>query len=86
MGSYAPLARVDRDAPAANDESVHDAVYYFHNDVSGTPEELTVANDELVWQAPDRPERHKRPIVGEERISRRGAGKDEGMGGSKRRM
>ncbi|WP_322049649.1 RHS repeat-associated core domain-containing protein, partial [Paraburkholderia sp. J67] len=33
------------------DESVRDAVYYFHNDVSGMPEELTDADGELVWQA-----------------------------------
>ncbi len=34
-GSYVPLARIDHAVPAANDAEVHDAVYYFHNDVSG---------------------------------------------------
>jgi uncharacterized protein RhaS with RHS repeats len=43
-------------APAANDANadagvVRDAVYYFHNDVSGMPEELTDADGDLVWQA-----------------------------------
>jgi hypothetical protein len=39
--SYVPLARIDRAAPAANDASAgasRDAVYYFHNDVSGMPD------------------------------------------------
>ena len=49
--SYVPLARIDHAVPAANDAEVHDAVYYFHNDVSGLPEELTDAEGELVWQA-----------------------------------
>ncbi|CAM2163445.1 Rhs family protein [Burkholderia latens] len=49
--SYAPLARIDHAAPAANDAEARDAVYYFHNDVSGLPEELTDADGELVWQA-----------------------------------
>jgi RHS repeat-associated protein len=52
--SYVPLARIDHAAPAANDASAdaaRDAVYYFHNDVSGMPEELTDAQGELVWQA-----------------------------------
>ncbi|WP_257139683.1 RHS repeat domain-containing protein [Burkholderia sp. MSMB1826] len=49
--SYAPLARIDHTAPAANDAEARDAVYYFHNDVSGLPEELTDADGELVWQA-----------------------------------
>jgi RHS repeat-associated protein len=50
-GSYVPLARIDHHAPAANDGTKHDTVYYFHNDVSGIPEELTDAGGELVWQA-----------------------------------
>jgi RHS repeat-associated protein len=49
--SYVPLARIDHAVPAANDAEVHDAVYYFHTDVSGLPEELTDAEGELVWQA-----------------------------------
>jgi RHS repeat-associated protein len=49
-----PLARIDHAAPAANDanaDAARDAVYYFHNDVSGMPEELTDADGDLVWQA-----------------------------------
>ncbi|WP_254600217.1 RHS repeat-associated core domain-containing protein [Burkholderia contaminans] len=49
--SYVPLARIDQGKAAANDADVRDAVYYFHNDVSGFPEELTDAGGELVWQA-----------------------------------
>ncbi|AOI86442.1 RHS repeat-associated core domain-containing protein [Burkholderia cepacia] len=49
--SYVPLARIDQGKPAANDADARDAVYYFHNDVSGLPEELTDAGGELVWQA-----------------------------------
>ena len=49
--SYVPLARIDQGKAAANDADVRDAVYYFHNDVSGLPEELTDADGELVWQA-----------------------------------
>ncbi|WP_269507179.1 RHS repeat-associated core domain-containing protein [Burkholderia sp. IMCC1007] len=45
-----PLARIDQGKAAANDADVRDAVYYFHNDVSGL-EELTDAGGELVWQA-----------------------------------
>ncbi|WP_200878030.1 RHS repeat-associated core domain-containing protein, partial [Burkholderia paludis] len=48
---YVPLARIDQGKPAANDADARDAVYYFHNDVSGLPEELTDAEGELVWQA-----------------------------------
>nr|WP_230945199.1 RHS repeat-associated core domain-containing protein [Burkholderia cepacia] len=36
---------------AANDANARDAVYYFHNNVSGLPEELTDAGGDLVWQA-----------------------------------
>jgi RHS repeat-associated protein len=50
-GSYVPLARMDHHAPAANDSGVADAVYYFHNDVSGMPEELSDSGGDLVWQA-----------------------------------
>ena len=46
-----PLARIDHGKAAANDADARDAVYYFHNDVSGLPEELTDAGGELVWQA-----------------------------------
>ncbi|VWB21672.1 type IV secretion protein Rhs [Burkholderia aenigmatica] len=49
--SYVPLARIDHGKAAANDADARDAVYYFHNDVSGLPEELTDAGGELVWQA-----------------------------------
>ncbi|KVF66734.1 hypothetical protein WJ15_08010 [Burkholderia cepacia] len=49
--SYVPLARIDQGKAAANDADVRDAVYYFHNDVSGLPEELTNADGELTWQA-----------------------------------
>lgn len=49
--SYVPLARIDQGKPAANDADTRDAVYYFHNDVSGLPEELTDADGELIWQA-----------------------------------
>ncbi|KWC74349.1 type IV secretion protein Rhs [Burkholderia cepacia] len=49
--SYVPLARIDQGKPAANDADARDAVYYFHNDVSGLPEELTDAGGDLVWQA-----------------------------------
>jgi RHS repeat-associated protein len=50
-GSYVPLARIDHRAPAANDGTKHDTVYYFHNDVSGMPEELTDSGGDLIWQA-----------------------------------
>nr|WP_241025144.1 RHS domain-containing protein [Burkholderia sp. Ac-20384] len=49
--SYLPLARIDQGKAAANDANARDAVYYFHNDVSGLPEELTNADGELIWQA-----------------------------------
>ncbi|NTY35915.1 RHS repeat-associated core domain-containing protein [Burkholderia diffusa] len=49
--SYVPLARIDQGAPAANDADTRNTVYYFHNDVSGLPEELTDTDGELVWQA-----------------------------------
>ncbi|WP_081070194.1 RHS domain-containing protein [Burkholderia cepacia] len=49
--SYVPLARIDQGKAAANDADVRDAVYYFHNDVSGLPEELTNADGELTWHA-----------------------------------
>lgn len=49
--SYAPLARIDHAVSAANDEQARDKVYYFHNDVSGLPEEMTDAEGELIWQA-----------------------------------
>nr|WP_241017679.1 RHS repeat-associated core domain-containing protein [Burkholderia sp. Ac-20349] len=49
--SYVPLARIDQATPAANDANARDTVYYFHNDVSGLPEELTDVDGELVWQA-----------------------------------
>ena len=60
--TYKPLARIDchaplrsrLPAPAANDapsEPGGGEVYYFHNDVSGIPEELTAASGELVWEA-----------------------------------
>ncbi|WP_244097240.1 RHS repeat domain-containing protein [Burkholderia ambifaria] len=45
------LARIDQRASAANDANARDAVYYFHNDLSGLPEERTDADGELVWQA-----------------------------------
>ncbi|UEP24372.1 RHS domain-containing protein [Burkholderia ambifaria] len=49
-----PWRRACADRPrasAANDANARDAVYYFHNDLSGLPEELTDADGELVWQA-----------------------------------
>lgn len=63
--SYAPLARLDRATAmvAANDANMGaersadkvavtvDKIFYFHNDVSGMPEELTSAKGELAWQA-----------------------------------
>nr|WP_257146312.1 RHS repeat-associated core domain-containing protein [Burkholderia sp. JKS000303] len=49
--SYVPLARIDQGKAAANDADVRDAVYYFHNDVSGSPEELTDTGGEPIWQA-----------------------------------
>jgi RHS repeat-associated protein len=62
--SHAPLARHDscsgdaKQGSAANDPSMDmaraamaNAVYYFHNDVSGLPEELTTATGNIVWQA-----------------------------------
>lgn len=59
--SYAPLARIDsllatgRGDAVANDPPVpispSSAVYYFHNDVSGLPEELTTVSGDVVWQA-----------------------------------
>ncbi|WP_244099751.1 RHS repeat-associated core domain-containing protein [Burkholderia ambifaria] len=49
--SYVPLARIDQRASAANDANARGAVYYFHNDVSGMPEELTDSDGELIWQA-----------------------------------
>ncbi|RKP46385.1 RHS repeat-associated core domain-containing protein [Trinickia fusca] len=57
--SYVPLARIDtRPAEAANDarrEATEEAqqgnVYYFQNDVSGLPEELTDTQGRIVWQA-----------------------------------
>ncbi|WP_244098346.1 RHS domain-containing protein [Burkholderia ambifaria] len=45
------LARIDQRASAANDANARDAVYYFHNGLSGLPEELTDADGELGWQA-----------------------------------
>lgn len=56
---YVPLARIDtRPAEAANDarrgateEARQGNVYYFHNDVSGLPEELTDTQGRIVWQA-----------------------------------
>ncbi|VWC77114.1 type IV secretion protein Rhs [Burkholderia lata] len=45
------LARIDHGKAAANDANAWDAVYYFHNDVSGLPGELTNADGELIWQA-----------------------------------
>jgi len=61
--NHVPLARLDsrvndgHDA-AANDPTIgtmhpasNGAVYYFHNDVSGMPEELTTASGEIAWQA-----------------------------------
>ena len=64
-GSYVPLARLDRATTvvAANDAGndaaksgekklvTVDNVYYFHNDVSGMPEELTSSKGDLAWQA-----------------------------------
>lgn len=57
-GSYVPLARLDHRAQAANDtlpsapgDNGGDNVYYFHNDVSGLPEELTNPQGRIVWQA-----------------------------------
>jgi RHS repeat-associated protein len=56
--SYVPLARLDHRAQAANDmppsspgATGSDNVYYFHNDVSGLPEELTDSQGRIVWQA-----------------------------------
>ncbi|MES2742634.1 MAG: DUF6531 domain-containing protein [Pseudomonadota bacterium] len=63
--SHAPLARIDtrlaaldQRQPSANDAfggppriALASNVYYFHNDVSGLPEELTAASGELAWQA-----------------------------------
>ncbi|RQS16630.1 RHS repeat domain-containing protein [Burkholderia sp. Bp8998] len=49
--SCVPLDQIDQGKAAADDADVGDAVYYFHNDVSGLPEELTDADGELVWQA-----------------------------------
>ncbi|RFP15462.1 type IV secretion protein Rhs [Duganella sp. BJB488] len=62
--SFAPLARFDsvlvsecRNA-AANDPAtemqpdiLQRAVYYFHNDVSGLPEEMSTALGDIVWEA-----------------------------------
>ncbi len=64
-GSYVPLARLDRATTvvAANDAShgaaksaekkliTVDRLFYFHNDVSGMPEELTGSKGEIAWQA-----------------------------------
>jgi len=63
--SHAPLARIDtrtaepdKRVSAANDPfddmpraALASNVYYFHNDVSGMPEELTAASGEVAWQA-----------------------------------
>ena len=63
--SYVPLARLDRATAlvAANDANMGaersadkvavtvDKIFYFHNDVSGMPEELTSTKGELAWQA-----------------------------------
>ncbi|WP_230944738.1 RHS domain-containing protein [Burkholderia cepacia] len=46
-----PLGRIDLGKPAANGADVRGAVYYFHNNVSGLPEELTDADGGLIWQA-----------------------------------
>ncbi|WP_436023270.1 RHS repeat-associated core domain-containing protein, partial [Trinickia sp. LjRoot230] len=54
--SYVPLARIDSQAvQAANDDAIDttktEGIYYFHNDVSGLPEELTDVEGHVVWQA-----------------------------------
>ncbi len=61
--SYVPLARLDRtrnvvaaneashDAPTAIRLVTVDKVFYFHNDASGLPEELSNSQGELAWQA-----------------------------------
>ncbi|WP_258187569.1 RHS repeat-associated core domain-containing protein [Trinickia symbiotica] len=50
---YVPLARIDsKPAPAANDGQIAPPnVYYFHNDVSGLPEELTDGDGRVAWRA-----------------------------------
>ena len=50
-GRYVPLARIDLNAPTANDADARDAFNYFHNDVSGLPQELPDADGEMAWQA-----------------------------------
>jgi RHS repeat-associated protein len=62
--SHAPLARIDSQSAdaqqggAANDPTMDpvpaapvNAIYYFHNDVSGLPEELTTASGDTAWHA-----------------------------------
>jgi len=62
--SYAPLARIDSFLANSRGDAVaidtpnctplvasNSAVYYFHNDVSGLPEELTTVAGDVVWQA-----------------------------------
>jgi RHS repeat-associated protein len=56
--SHAPLARLDSRLDGARRDAANDpfikpagAVYYFHNDVSGLPEELTTTSGDIAWQA-----------------------------------
>ncbi|EPB6698041.1 RHS repeat-associated core domain-containing protein [Escherichia coli] len=46
--SFAPLAQIS----LRQSDTEHDAeIYWYHNDVSGLPCELTAANGEIAWQA-----------------------------------
>ncbi|WP_166898740.1 RHS repeat-associated core domain-containing protein [Massilia sp. CCM 8734] len=57
-GSFVPLARVDTlnnhladDSQSLSGNDAIYNVYYFHNDASGIPEELTSVAGKVVWQA-----------------------------------
>lgn len=64
QGSYVPLIRLDGGSGAAGSVAAASTIdgtrtvplglkniYYFHNDVAGVPEELTIGSGQIAWQA-----------------------------------
>lgn len=49
--SYKPLARIDSQRDAAAGDEAGASVYYFQNDASGLPEELTAPSGDIAWVA-----------------------------------